>query len=158
MSVVEDLIALLGTLAALGAVYYAYLTVGEGRAARAEAEQMHADALAAEFRREQALQLDRIAELVREICQIARAEHVTPPPLSNPPQPMRLSALPSTLSRLAVALEVYTALEGPQLPTATELAKNGWSHGTHPLAVLGRATSVLADLADFQRRQLALDA
>lgn len=152
MSLFESLVSLAGSGAALGAVYYAYLTVSEGRAARAEAAAMHAEAQAVELAREQALQLDRIAALLHDICNTARVEHVTSPPMSRSPQPIRLSALPSMLARLRVALEVHAALGGPPMATVRELARNGFANGTDPMSQLGQATSALQELADVQRR------
>lgn len=87
----EDLISLVILLAACGAVYFAYLTVREGRQARRESAEMRSEALATQAWLEQALQLDRIAELPREICDLARAEHVDEPPIQSPVMPIRLS-------------------------------------------------------------------
>lgn len=149
---IGEIASVVGAGAALAAVYVARLTVLEARDGRKEAADAHVEAMGAERRLQQALQLERVAALLRELSDVARDEQLHPPAALSEIQPIPLSRLPSVLARLRVAVRTFDLLGGPDLPAAREVAEAGQTLGTQPIALVGTAMTALHEVVEVQRR------
>jgi hypothetical protein len=170
---VETISGVVAAVAAVGAVYFARDTVQQSIEGRKDADKHH-DAQIAEMkaatvasaeqhriemkdrnrlaeadkRNQQLMQLDRVAELLRQIADVARDEH------RNHPEPLAPghtgSKLPIMCMRLENALHVLVGLDLPNPPKTYELAETRGR--LSPILSVGDAVDAL-----YEIQQLTLD-
>lgn len=143
----------IAALAALVTIFFARSTVQEARLARRDNHQAHEEemaeraiALAAELRLQRIKQIEVVAEVLVDLIETARSEYIDPPPRTNPPMPFRATLIPTLLSRLGTALAILHSLEGPELPKAQQLAKQGFSVGTPPMNIVNDGAEALREV------------
>jgi hypothetical protein len=174
--------SVVAAIAALMAVRYARETVRESRAGRTDARRDHAEslreqralldaahrghedemaerekALARELALQRIVQLDRVGRALIRLTEVARAEAITPPPALDPVQPIRLSAIPSVVAQLRMALRLFNRLGGPALNAAERLAEAGPHAGTPATSVLGDAFGALSEVEQIARNDESLE-
>jgi hypothetical protein len=146
----DALLTLLATIATLTAAFFAWRTVREAKAGRAEAAAEHADAMrqaaalldatssahtvemadrarALEQERElqQQTQLNRIGDLLVELSRVALHEELNPDSVPVlPPNNIRWSPIPGLCSRLELVIAIYAALGGQVPAKFTEFASS----------------------------------
>jgi hypothetical protein len=176
-SAVGGIAAVVAALAALITIWYARATVGEARTARREATAAHAEdlaeqrraletsaashqqqmqqraqALATELKLQRIVQLERIAEVLTDLADIARDEAIAPPPRPvSYPTAFRMSRIPAALARLRTAVALLDALGGPRLAAASQLA--GQAGGTPPETTLSSALAALQEIETLARNE-----
>ena len=166
---VGGIASFVGAAAVLIAVLYARETVREARAARAEAHADHLETIREQekatdaardaqrvemadreraYQAERALQrgaqVQRIADLLLELVEVARDEDLNPPPMASGGA-FRSTRIPALVIRLRGALGHLAALGGPALETTEKLARERQT-GDSPLTTLGDAVSSLAEI------------
>jgi hypothetical protein len=98
-------------------------------------------------------QIDRIAQLLGALANLARDEAVTPPPNVGMP-PIALTRIPTILAELRTAVALHAALGGTELSLSQERADNAYGAGTEAMSFLSRAQAAL----DHVSRLVATDA
>jgi hypothetical protein len=142
---VGGIAAVVAAGAALITIGFAWATVRQARAARREASNAHAEemaeqrrtleastaahqeqmrerqqALATEIKLQQLVQLERIAEVLTDLADTARAEAIHPPATDQRGRPM--TPIPAVRRRLGAAVALLDALGGPPVVAAGKLA------------------------------------
>jgi hypothetical protein len=169
-SAVGGIAAVVAAGAALITIGFAWATVREARAARQEASDAHAEemaeqrralqastaahqeqmrererALAAEIKLQRVVQLERVAEVLTDLADVARIEAI------HDPTGGRMSPIPLGLARLRVAVALLDALGGPELPTARRLG--GQAGGTPPETTRSNAFDALREIESLVRSE-----
>ena len=157
-------------VAALVAVLYARETVIDARQARKEASADHRDQMAeertameaataahheemAERRRsldaevtlQRIVQVERVADVLVDLMDAARAEGIAPPPFFEA-STIRATRIPGLLSRLRAALALLDALGGPPLLGASGIANTGYGGGSSPTPLIGSTLDALREI------------
>lgn len=166
--------------AALVTVLYARATVVQARAARLEAKEAHAEetrqqaqlleatrmaheqemverekALASEMFLRRLVQLGRITDLLGEVADVARIEHISEPPLIDG-TPFKLTRTTGILTRLEAAIVILESLGGPSLAKAEQLSKEGRRVNTPPMKIVGDAMTALDEITSLARSNNSL--
>jgi hypothetical protein len=176
-SAVGGIAAVVAAIAALITIWYARATVGEARSARREASDAHTEelaeqhralqastaghqeqmrerqrALATEIKLQQVVQLERVAEVLTDLADTARAETIQPPgrPVTDQAG-RRLTGIPAILARLGAAVALLDALGGPHLAAASQLARQ--PGGTLPETARSNAIDALHEIESLARNQ-----
>jgi hypothetical protein len=102
-----------------------------------------ADARSQQLGPQQLLQLERVADRIAEVADIARAELADPPPQMQG-LPFTWSRLPSAFALVEIATIIYERLGGPTLPQVKTFV--GESKGANPSEIVGNAMSTLTVL------------
>ncbi len=162
--------AVVAALAALTTIWYARATVREARAARQEASDAHREelaeqrraleastaahqeqmrerqrAFATEIKLQRIVQLERVAVVLTDLADTARAEAIDPPgrPVTDQAG-RRMTRIPAVLGRLRTAVALLDALGGPELPAAGQLARQ--AGGTPPERTLSSALDAVREI------------
>jgi hypothetical protein len=171
---VGGIAAVVAAFAALITIWYARATVGEARAARREASDAHTEemaeqhralqasaaahqeqmrerqrALATEIKLQQLVQLERVAEVLTDLADTARAEAIQPPATDQRGRPM--TRIPAVRRRLGAAVALLDALGGPPAVVAGKLARQ--PGGTPPETALSSAISALELIQSLARNE-----
>ncbi len=174
-SAVGGIAAVVAAVAALITIGFAWATVRQASAARREASNAHTEemaeqrraleastaahqeqlrererALAAEIKLQRVVQLQRVAEVLTDLADAARAEAIQPPgrPVTDQTG-RRLTGIPTVLARLRTAVALLDALGGPELPTARKL--EGQAGGTPAETTLSSAINALHEIESLAR-------
>lgn len=121
--------------------------------ADAHREQMseRAAATATEIRLQRVLQAKRVAEVLMDLIETARAEHLNPPPSLAPPSPIRASRIPALLARLQNTVTVLESLGGPRLVVGGQLAAEGHTPGSIEMRYVGKGIDALREIDSLLR-------
>jgi hypothetical protein len=176
-SVVAAIATVVAAIAALVTIGFAWATVRQARDARKEASDAHTEemaeqhralqastaahqeqmrerqrALATEIKLQQVVQLERVAEVLTDLADTARAEAIQPPgrPLTDQAG-QRLTGIPTVLARLGAAVALLDALGGPHLVAASQLARQ--PGGTPPQKTLSDAIDVLREIESLAHNE-----
>ncbi len=176
-SAVGGIGAVVAAGAALITVGFAWATVREARAARREASDAHKEemaeqrhalqastaahqeqmrerqrALATEIKLQRVVQLERVAEVLTDLADTARAEAIQPPGRSvSDSSGRRLTGIPAVLARLRTAVALLDALGGPNLVAAGKLARQ--PGGTPPETTRSSAIDALHEIESLARNE-----
>jgi len=179
-SAVGGIAAVVAALAALITIGFAWATVHEASAARREASAAHKEemaeqrralqastaahqeqmrerqrALATEIKLQQIVQLERVAEVLTDLADTARAEAIQPPgrPVTFPTDQagQRLTGIPADLARLGAAVALLDALGGPHLVAASQLVRQ--PGGTPAQRTLSSAINALREIESLARNE-----
>ncbi len=180
-SAVGGIAAVVAAGAALITIWYARATVGEARAARREASDAHTEevaeqrsalqastaahqeqmrererALATEIKLQRIVQLERVAEVLTDLADTARAEAIQPPgrPVTDQ-SGQRMTRIPAVLARLRVAVALLDALGAPRLIAAGKLGRQ--AGGTPPQTTLSSALDALREIESLARNEERLE-
>lgn len=123
-------------------------------AAAAHHEEMadRARAFEAEIVLERIVQLERIADVLSELVDVARDEHVSPPPQLAPPSPFRATRLPAMLERVRTGMSILAALGAPELPALTRLVNEGANYISNPMQLVALGRDSLVEVGRIVQR------
>jgi hypothetical protein len=124
----------------------------------AHEEEMEERGAALEHERElqRLAQLNRIADLLQELADVARIEIFQSAPKSPPPQPIPWSPIPGICRHLEVAIAVYESLGGAKLESIAALAGSAPAMGKNRAEIAGTAIDELAKLVPVASSDLRL--
>lgn len=131
----------------------------EARRAYDEERAATARALAMQRTLRRIEQIDRIAQLLGSLANLARDEAANAPPTVGLPG-FPLTRIPTVLGELRIAVALHSALGGAELANVAELAANGYAHGQDPMQFVGRAGASLNEIAwlvESDERYVAAD-
>jgi hypothetical protein len=180
LNAVGGMASVIAAGAAFVTVLYARATVTQARSARQEAKEAHAEetrqharlleateaahqqemmqrkrAFAAELALQRHAQLERIADLLGEVADVARMEQIQPPPRIDG-TPFPLTRTTGMLARLEATLVIFESLGGPSFDSAMQLSKEGRRATTPPMQLVGGAMDAMDEITSRTRSDESL--
>lgn len=130
--------------------------VAEQRAAIDAAAAAHREEMAdrtrtfkAEIILQRIVQLERVADVLSELIEVAQQEHLNPPAQVAPPSPFTATRIPAMIQRLRTSLAILDTLGAPALPQCTQLTDQGAQMGTNKLRIVSMSIDGLREIAQI---------